>query len=65
MARRFRKTMEMIGYILTPELSTEPNPLLRSCAKRPVSQRDLKGCVKSIAWTLIAIVLALAVGQLN
>ena len=65
MARRIRKTMEMIGYILTPEFSAEPDPLLPASANRTLSQRDLRGCVKLIAWILVAIMLALAVGQLN
>ena len=65
MAPRIRKTMEMIGYILTPEFSPEPDPHLRASAKRTVSQRQLRGFVKSIVWILVAIVLALAVGQLH
>jgi len=65
MARCIRRTMDMIGYILTPELSPEPDPHLRVHANRSLSQRDPIGCVKSVVWILAAIMLALAVGQLN
>ena len=65
MARRIQKAMEMIGYILTPELSAEPEPHWRASANRSVSQRHLRGYVKCVAWIFAAIVLALAVGQLN
>jgi hypothetical protein len=65
MARRIRKTIEMIGYILTPEFSAEPDLHLRGAANRTLAPRDLRGYVKSVAWIFAAIMLALAVGQLN
>ena len=65
MAHCIRKTIEMIGCILRPELSAEPDPHWRVPANRRVSPRDLRGCIKSVAWIFPAIMLSLAVGQLN
>jgi hypothetical protein len=65
MAHCIRKTIGMIGYILTPELSAEPDPHWRVPANRTLAPRELRGYVKSVVWILVAMMLALALGQLN
>lgn len=65
MARRISKAMEVIGYVLTPEFTPEPehHP---SGSKRPASpEKRLMQHFKSGAWILITIMLSLAIGQLN
>jgi hypothetical protein len=65
MARQIFKSMEMIGYVLTPEFSLNQNNQFKVPRVRTSLKARLVGCAKSATWILISIMLSLALGQLN
>lgn len=65
MARRSNKTMELIGYILTPEFSSEYDQHSGGERNRTLYRRDWEGRLKAAVWILVSIMLSIALGQLN
>jgi hypothetical protein len=65
MARWMRNSMEMIGYILTPEFSQMQEQHARVPGNWESPKKRVMGYVKSAAWLLVSIMLGLSLGQLN
>ena len=65
MAERIYRSMAMIGYILTPEFSSKPDPFTGASGNHSTSQLRLIEIAKTCAWILLSISVSLALGQLN
>ena len=65
MTQQLCKSVEMIGFFLTPEYSAKHDQHLIASNHRKSSGKRLVGYAKSAVWILVSIILSLAIGQLT